>query len=80
MLLHQSSAKYISANKKVMGGEPVIKGTRVPVRQIFDYLSKGWSVHDIVKMFPTVDLKLLEELISTTPELILTSGKKKEAK
>lgn len=42
----------IVRDKSVMHGQPVIKGTRIPVSLIFDYLADGFSIKDILHQFP----------------------------
>ena len=42
----------IVRDKRIMHGQPIIKGTRIPVSLIFDYLSDGYSVKDILGQFP----------------------------
>jgi uncharacterized protein (DUF433 family) len=44
----------IVRDPKVCGGEPVVKGTRMPVRTILASLADGDSIAAIVKDFPTV--------------------------
>jgi uncharacterized protein (DUF433 family) len=54
----------ISIDKDVMSGTPVFRGTRVPVRTLFDYIADGSSLDDFLDNFPTVKreqaLRLLE--------------------
>ena len=49
----------------IMGGEPVFKGTRVPVKSLFDHLEAGDSIEDFLDGFPSVKreqvIALLEE-------------------
>jgi len=42
----------IVVNPKVMGGKPIIKGTRIPVYFILELLSNGWSIDDILREYP----------------------------
>lgn len=42
----------IIRDKKIMHGQPVIRGTRIPVSLIFDYLSDSYSIKDILDHFP----------------------------
>lgn len=42
----------IVRDKRIMHGQPIIKGTRIPVSLIFDYLADGYSVRDILDQFP----------------------------
>ncbi len=37
-----------------MSGEPVFTGTRVPVRNLIDYLSAGHTLDDFLEGFPGV--------------------------
>ena len=39
---------------RIMGGTPCFAGTRVPVKNLFDYLSAGRSLDDFLEGFPTV--------------------------
>ena len=42
----------IEVNPKKLNGRPCIKGTRITVYDILDYLSAGMSVADIVDNYP----------------------------
>ncbi len=42
----------IVVDPKIMGGKPVIKGTRIPVYFILELLSNGWSIDDILREYP----------------------------
>lgn len=44
--------RRIVRDKSIMHGQPIIKGTRIPVSLIFDYLADGYSVKDILDQFP----------------------------
>lgn len=39
-------------DRRIMHGQPIIKGTRIPVSLIFDYLADGYSITDILNQFP----------------------------
>ena len=47
-------AKYIVWDPAVCGGQPVIKGTRVPIRTILASLAEGASIEEILADFPTL--------------------------
>lgn len=47
-------SKIITINTKVMGGTPVFKGTRVPMKTLIDYLESGESITDFLEGYPTV--------------------------
>jgi uncharacterized protein (DUF433 family) len=44
----------IEVNPKILGGKPVIKGTRIPVYLILELLSAGYSFKRIIKAYPSL--------------------------
>ncbi len=46
--------KLVTIDPEVMSGEPVFTGTRVPVRNLIDYLSAGHTLNDFLAGFPGV--------------------------
>ena len=42
----------IVVNRKVMGGKPVIKGTRITIEQVLKLLAQGLSPEEILKDYP----------------------------
>lgn len=46
---------HIAYNPKILGGKPIIKGTRIPVELILKMLAQGEMYDDILKEYP--DLK-----------------------
>jgi len=45
---------YITIDKEILGGQPVFKGTRVPVQTLFDHLESGISLEEFLEDFPGV--------------------------
>jgi len=65
--------KYIIVDKDILSGQPVFKGTRVPVVTLFNHLEKGISLNEFLDDFPSVEkqqaiavLEMVETLF--TPE------------
>jgi len=46
----------VSINKDVCNGKPVIKGTRITIQTILDFLSSGESPEDILQEFPALEI------------------------
>ena len=44
----------IQCSKGILGGTPVFKGTRVPIKTLIDYLEAGDRLDDFLRDFPTV--------------------------
>lgn len=49
-----NSNRLVHSDPESMGGEPVFVGTRVPVRNLFDYLEAGDSLEEFLEVFPRV--------------------------
>lgn len=56
----------IQRDPEILSGTPTFRGTRVPVKNLFDYIEAGSSLDDFIDDFPSVTkdqvLKLLNEL------------------
>ena len=46
--------EHIVRDQAICAGEPVIKGTRVPVRTILASLAEGAETKDVLEDFPTL--------------------------
>ena len=53
----------ITINKEILSGIPVISGTRVPVKNLFDYLETGESLATFLLDFPSVQKDLAIALL-----------------
>ena len=52
--LQDDPAQLIDRSPAVLGGTPVFRGTRVPVRTLVDYLEAGQPLDEFLEDFPTV--------------------------
>jgi uncharacterized protein (DUF433 family) len=44
----------VHSDPEIMGGVPVFVGTRVPIKNLFDYLEAGDSLDSFLDSFPSV--------------------------
>ena len=44
----------IIIDPEIMGGTPCFRGTRVPFKNLIDYLEGGHSLAEFLRQFPTV--------------------------
>lgn len=56
--------EYITTNPKILGGKPVIIGTRISVEFILELIASGGSVKDIVEAYPHLQEEAVREAIS----------------
>ncbi len=54
----------IETNPKVLGGQPVIKGTRVPVARVMALIALNYSLKDLKKEIPHLDQLTNKDLVS----------------
>jgi uncharacterized protein (DUF433 family) len=54
----------IEKNPKVLGGQPVIKGTRVPVARIMGLIALDYSLKDLKKEIPHLDKLTKEDIVA----------------
>jgi uncharacterized protein (DUF433 family) len=52
------SEPAIVRNPEIMGGTPCFRGTRVPVKNLTDYLAGGRPLEEFLRQFPTVSAEL----------------------
>jgi uncharacterized protein (DUF433 family) len=52
MKTEEELLERIVINPKVMGGKPIVKGTRITVEQVLKLLSQGLSTREILEDYP----------------------------
>ncbi len=48
-------AGVVVSDSDIAGGEPIFRGTRVPVSTLFSFLEDGIGLEEILADFPTLD-------------------------
>ncbi|HEX6443056.1 MAG TPA: DUF433 domain-containing protein [Stellaceae bacterium] len=49
-----SESAVVHSNPDILGGTPVFVGTRVPLRNLIDYLERGYNLDEFLDAFPSV--------------------------
>ena len=49
-----NTTMVVHSDPDILGGTPVFVGTRVPFRNLIDYLERNHSLDDFLDSFPTV--------------------------
>ena len=65
--------KIINIDPEILGGTPVFSGTRVPVKNLFDYLEAGKSIDLFIEDFDTINKEQVLQLLELTNKLLITS-------
>lgn len=57
-------SRYVTRNEKILSGEPIIKGTRTPVRSIVEKMRIGYTPEDVVRGLPHLTLAQVYDAMS----------------
>ena len=64
----------IQCSKNILGGTPVFKETRVPIKTLIDYLEAGDRLDDFLEDFPTVTRGQTLQVLELAKQALLSSG------
>lgn len=62
--------QYITSHPDILGGKPVIAGTRIPVDQILFLLKDGFTIEAINEEFPQLNIQDISGTIDEAARLI----------
>lgn len=68
---HIELSDYIVADPEILGGEPVFRGTRVPVVTLFEHLESDCPLDEFLENFPSVSRDAAVAVIMGAQELTL---------
>ena len=66
-----NASDLITVDPDILGGTPVFKGTRVPVKSLFDYLEASYSIDEFVECFPSVTREMACRLLERSESALL---------
>ena len=66
-----NSADLITVDPDILGGTPVFKGTRVPVKTLFDYLEADYTLEEFLECFPSVTRAMACGLLDRSESVLL---------
>ncbi|MGB7592374.1 MAG: DUF433 domain-containing protein [Terriglobia bacterium] len=66
------AATVIVRDPEILGGIPCFRGTRVPFRNLLDYLEAGDTLDQFLERFPTVTREMATEALETAEDSLLT--------
>jgi len=60
----------VHSDPEILGGTPVFRGTRVPLRNLFDYLERGHDIDEFLDAFPSVSREQAIAVLETAHEAL----------
>ena len=67
------TSDLITIDPDVLGGVPVFKGTRVPVKSLFDYLEKDYSLEEFLECFPSITKEMACRVLERSEAALLAA-------
>lgn len=64
----------ITIDPEILGGAPVFKGTRVPIKTLFEYLENNYSLEEFLECFPSVTRESARQLLECSEQALLPSA------
>jgi uncharacterized protein (DUF433 family) len=65
------SNNLITVDPEIPGGTPVFKGTRVPVKTLFEYLEDNYSLEEFLECFPSVTRTMARQILERSESALL---------
>jgi uncharacterized protein (DUF433 family) len=68
------SDDLITVDSEILGGTPVFKGTRVPVKTLFDYLEENYTLEEFLACFPSVTREMARRILERSETALLSKS------
>jgi uncharacterized protein (DUF433 family) len=59
----------VVSDPEILGGKPVIKGTRMPVSLVFELAGMNYSIDQIIDYYPFLDKEIVLEILRMGQEI-----------
>ncbi len=56
--------ELITIDPEILGGTPVFKGTRVPIKTLFEYIEDNYTLDQFLECFPTVTGEMARRVLA----------------
>jgi uncharacterized protein (DUF433 family) len=65
----------VHSDPEILGGTPVFVGTRVPLRNLFDYLERGHGIDEFLDAFPSVSKEQAIAILENAHEALTADAR-----
>jgi len=66
-----NTSELITVNPEILGGTPVFKGTRVPIKTLFEYIEDDYSLEEFLECFPSVTRTMACRILERSESALL---------
>lgn len=64
----------VTIDAGILGGTPVIRGTRVPVQTLFEYLERDYTLSEFLECFPSVSRELACQILDHSESVVVAAA------
>lgn len=75
MQILKSENLPVTIDPETLGGTPVFRGTRVPIKTFFDYVRWGYSLEEFFDFFPSVTREAVMQILVESEQGVLQKAK-----
>ena len=65
-------SRYVTVSPEILSGTPVFTGTRVPIKNLFDYIETGSNIDEFLGDFPTVSKETAVAVLQEAEHLLVS--------
>jgi uncharacterized protein (DUF433 family) len=69
-----SGRDLITIDPEILGGTPVFRGTRVPIKSLFEYLEDNYTLDEFLECFPSVTRVMAVALLEMSGTAVLSAS------
>lgn len=66
-------SRHITVSPEILSGTPVFIGTRVPIKNLFDYIETGSNIDEFLDDFPTVSKETAIAVLQEAEHLLVSA-------
>jgi uncharacterized protein (DUF433 family) len=66
------ASDLVTIDPDILGGTPVFKGTRVPVKSLFDYLEENYTLEEFLECFPSITPEMARRVLQRCESELLS--------
>jgi uncharacterized protein (DUF433 family) len=66
-----NASDLITVDSQILGGTPVFRGTRVPVKSLFEYLEDNYTLDEFLDCFPSVTREMACQVLERSESALL---------
>jgi uncharacterized protein (DUF433 family) len=68
-----NALSLVHSDPAILGGTPVFRGTRVPVKTLFEYLEDNYTLAEFIECFPSVSIEMAKQVLESSETALIAA-------